>query len=85
MDPVAIIIITLAVLLAFHGAPQKHGSASAMARGAFSWRAVVHSLVPFFHSSVRQIHTDILVPSPRGVHATVRETDGQIDHFISVR
>lgn len=62
--------------------------ASSRAHRAFSRRPAVHSLLPFVRSSVHQIHTDIsapdTAPGPRGVHAMVRETDRQIDNFISV-
>lgn len=62
--------------------------ASSRAHRAFSRRPAVHSLLPFVRSSVHQIHTDIsapdTAPGPGGVHAMVRETDRQIDNFISV-
>lgn len=72
--------------LPFHGAPPED-TASCRALGAPSQRAVAHGS-SLFHSFVHQIHTDILaqdtVLSPGGVHAAGRETDRQIDNFISV-
>lgn len=71
--------------LPFRGAPED--TARYRALGAALQRAVARGS-SFFHSFVHQIHTDILAPdsvlSPGGVHATVRETDRQIDNFISV-